>query len=461
MIRSAAVMLLLVACSLPASRDGHAADAVRLAEAGEETRAFSTTVSLEVDGKLVTRALGEKTNALDLEVRARHEFRARRLPPAGRDARALREVRHYDAAEARVVVAKNTSTSSLGDGRRTFVADGTRAGVRLHAPDFALSSRELDLLDVPGDILSILAILPGDERKVGDEWSAPTWAVQMLGSLEAIEKGELKSTLKSVEDGIARVEFSGTLSGGDEGAAVKLTFDGHYLFDTANAFVSHIELAQRDERTIGPVNPGINVTAKVTVDRKTTENDRYVSPGYARGIPLEAPPESMLIVHALPWNAELLLDRTWHVFHQTKQAALLRCVRNGSLVAQCNVTRVAAAAPGKHTDETKFRDDIVRSLGDSLDRIANSEGVDVGDERFVHRVTAVGENVLESTEGTKTIPMTWVYYLVADPSGRQLSFVFIVESELAKQLGGADEAVVRASRFVEPRLPTRAATRER
>lgn len=436
------------------------AEAVRLAEDRDAARVLRTTVALEVDGKLITPKLGGE-NSLKLEVRANHEFRARSLPPAGRDEAALRSLRRYDEAEARIAVEGNRSTADLASDRRTFVADGRGDGIRFHAPDFLLTTAEIDLLDTPADPLGIVAILPGDDREVGDTWTAPHWATQMLAGLEALEKGSIECTLKSVTGGIARVEFAGEIVGGRRGARVQLDIEGHYLFDIEEAYVTHVEMKQTDERTIGPVSPGVNVTASVTVDREPTSNDRGVSSGYAASLPLEPKPLALLVSHPLPWNAELRLDRSWYLFHQTGQVALLRRMRNGTLVAQCNVRRIEPAAPGRHLPEDKFVEDVSASLGEQLEKIAESGEIETDDDRFAYRVAAVGQNVVGMGDEAKSVPMHWIYYLVASPSGRQLSFVFVVESELLPQLGGSDEAIVRASRFVETKPPTRAARRDR
>lgn len=436
------------------------AESVRLAEDRSPDRVVATDVALRVDGKLLTPDLAG-TKSLKLKVRAAHEFRARPLPPAGRDAMALRSLRRYDAAEAEIVVETNTSTSDLASDRRTFVADGRPDGVRFHAPDFLLTTSEIDLLDTAADPLGVVALLPGDDREVGDTWNVPHWGAQMLAGLEALEKAEVECLLKSVAGSTARVNFSGTIVGGHRGARVELEIEGHYLFDVDDALLTHAELKQTDKRTIGPVSPGVEVTASVTIDRRETTDDRGITTAYASTLPLEAEPRSLLVSHPLPWNAELRLDRSWYLFHQTSRVALLRRMRSGTLVAQCNVSRIEPAAPGRHLSTDRFADDVRTALGDQMEKIEQQGEIDTGDDRYAYRVTAVGNNVVGTGEDAKAVPMHWIYYLLASPTGRQLSFVFVVESELLPQLGGADEAIVRASRFVESNTPTRAASRER
>ena len=47
------------------------------------------------------------------------------------------------------------------------------------------------------------------------------------------------------------------------------------------------------------------------------------------------------------------------------------------------------------------------------------------------------------------VPIQWIYYLLADQTGRQLAMVFVVESELLERLAGADEQLAASIEFVD------------
>ena len=106
---------------------------------------------------------------------------------------------------------------------------------------------------------------------------------------------------------------------------------------------------------------------------------------------------------------------------------------------------------GKHTPEVQFQNDIRRSLGSQLKEITNAELLKTEEKRFRYRVTAVGE--------ANGIPMTWLYYLCAEPSGRQISLVFSVETKLLKRLANRDLGIVEGLEFLTPDLPSTAAKR--
>ncbi len=79
-----------------------------------------------------------------------------------------------------------------------------------------------------------------------------------------------------------------------------------------------------------------------------------------------------------------------------------------------------------------------------------SEQLPEEDGHQILRVVIEGEHEVKGKKGSALIPMTWIYYIVADRTGQQLSFVFAVESPLVEQLGERDLEIVKNLRFVAP-----------
>jgi hypothetical protein len=148
----------------------------------------------------------------------------------------------------------------------------------------------------------------------------------------------------------------------------------------------------------------------------------------------------MLLRFDLPWGARFFHDRDWHLFRRTPQAAVLRLLDKGSFVAQCNIAKVPDAEAGKHTTEEQFQEDIHKSLGDKLKEIAKAEELESDDGVYRYRVTAIGQ--------VGDVPMTWLYYLCASPSGKQVGFVFAVETSLLERLANRDLAMVSSLVFL-------------
>ncbi len=110
-------------------------------------------------------------------------------------------------------------------------------------------------------------------------------------------------------------------------------------------------------------------------------------------------------------------------------------------MAQCNVSSLPQANVEKLPSLSKFQEDIETGLGESFGQFisAKQETNHLGYRVF--RVVVDGD--------ASEVPIQWVYYHVADRTGRQLTMVFILEAELIERLTGADEQLAAAVQFVD------------
>lgn len=402
-------------------------------------------VSAEVDvrGKLQTTASKEKTLDLDLAVEASFDYRERRLPGAGRDAEALRSLRQYRQAQAAITVNKNRSFSSLSNTDSLIVAHGNREGITFYQPSDLLTRTELELLQMPGDALAVLGLLPQTKVEVGQKWTVETWAAQMLTGTEALLKSDVACELESVKNHIAKVQIQGSVEGAIQGATTKIELSGFYLFDIDRNYLRSVELKQTEERGVGAVSPGMDVVATVKLDRSPTTESGQVTEAAAEKIPLEPEPEQLQLVLQLPWNATVSHTRDWHVFQRTPHLTVLRYLKGGSLIAQCNLSPLAEPKDGQPLTESAFRELVKKGLGDNLKSIASSHSIPTETKLQLHRIVAKGES--------QKIDMTWHYYL-ASSQGRQMLFFVAFESDLKEQLGEADLKLVKTLEMQQPKL---------
>lgn len=422
-----------------------AAEKYTLAEPADDARVFRVELRPEVKGQLDTSTGDGKLLAHDLAVQATLRYLERRLSGTGRDAEAFRSLRKYEDADAQINVSKQLTSSRLRDDRRLIVAQGRREGVSFYSPDGRMSYGEIELLRAPADSLAVLSLLPPKPVELKEKWSVPSWGAQMIVGSEAAVKAEITCELESVEKDLARVRFSGRVEGATAGAQAEIDVTGHYLFDMKTSYLKRLEMTQKDKRTVGPVTPGMRITATIGLDRQPAARVDVLTDEAVKRIPLDPDPALVHLEFRSSWNVQFEYDRNWHVFHQSEKIALLRLVETGSLIAQCNVSPVPAAAPGQHTSDEQFQKDIRTSLGNRFKSIEKAELLKGEDGCYRYRVVAVGE--------ANKIPMHWIYYLCADPSGRQIAFVFAVESKLLEQLGNRDLAIVQSVNFQTARVP--------
>jgi len=430
-----------------------AAEQYTLKEPSSQPRIESVEMRFDVSGTAEFALEKGKLLAHPISAQATLKYRERPLPGAGRDAEALRALRYYDSLEARIRVADHATSGRLADDRRLLVAEGRREGILFYSPQGPLTAGDLELLRAPGDSLSLLGLLPPKPVAIGEKWTPPSWVVQMLTDTEAASKADLNCTLASVNDGQARVTFEGTVEGATGGSSGKVVLHGSYFFDIKAQRLARAEMEQTEERSIGPVSPGMKVIAKAVVIRTPATNANGLSEEAAAAVPLQPPATLTQLDFRAPWNVEFRHDRHWYVFQQSVQIAVLRLIEQGTFVAQCNLAPVRPASAGQHVPEEQFQNDIRTSLGPRLKSIEKAETIPTDDHRFLYRVTAVGE--------ANKVPITWIYYLCAAPNGVQISFVFAVETSLRDRLGGRDLQMLKSLRFLEaPKTPETAAPKK-
>ena len=323
-----------------------AADRVELKEDAAGGRILEVAADVDVSGKLYPQPGADK--ALKLAVEARFRYAERVLPATGREAESLRSVRLYSEARASIEAGEQISNATLRPAVRLIVAQGQADGLELFSPSGPLTYGELELVRIPGDTLAVLALLPASAVETGESWKAPGWSLPLLSGQEAIEKGELTVKLESIESDTARISFAGEVTGAALGAPSVVGIEGHLLFDLEQKLVKGIELSQTEKRSIGAVSPGLDVTAKSTVQRAPASRPVRLSDKDLAQVPLEPNPASRLLTFEAPaWNLRFYHDRRWHLFHQTAETAVLRLLDKGGLIAQCNIKKLVDAGRGE------------------------------------------------------------------------------------------------------------------
>ncbi len=418
------------------------AQAIPLTESDDGSRVVLNRISVAVEGTVETPDLGDKARSLPLSVTAQEEYYARRLPSAGRDERAFRNIRSYETASVNISVDNEKTRTQLPKVMNIIVAEGRREGLLYYSPEYVMSRNHLDLLSVPGDPLTLLPLLPKTDVEVHQEWPVDTWAISMLTGMEAVVDAKLTCQLTSADEATATIKFHGNIEGAIAGAKSKIVISGTGTFDRKNQLLSRVEYNQQENRSVGVASPGMKVGSKTIIVRKIAEARADLTDQLLSAIPLDPGPKSNLL-HFQPknWKLRFFHDRHWHVFQETAQVVVLRLMIDGSLVSQCNVALIQRVAPGERTPGENFQADIQKSLGDRLTQIVSAEEVSNKDGLFIYRVIAEG-----SANG---MDMIWNYYLVTAPDGRQVSLVFAVEPKRSELLENRDLSIVQSIQFLD------------
>jgi hypothetical protein len=424
-------------------------DKYTLDEPVDDVRIYGVGTRVDITGKV---QMAPKEPQLPQSLSAALSYRERRLLGPGSEAETLRAVREYETAQADINVGGVKTTSRLPEGLKLIVAQGRTEGVELYGVTALLTANELDLIRSPADSLALISLLPAKkEIEVGEKWTVPGWAFQMLTGLDAIIKGELVCTLDAVEKGIARIKMNGKLEGAAVGSTTEVSVSGFFTYNLEGKFIAETDFVQTETRAVGPISPGLDITARIRLLRQPAKasgrlGDQKVIDAAAN----EPQATAKFLRFESPWNISGQHSRNWHLFQVDDKLAKFRLLDEGNLIAQCDMAVIASAKPGEHLSEQTFLTDIRKSLGDRLRTINKGEVVASSDRKFIYKVSA------EGVAGDRNV--TWIFYLVADPSGRQASLMVVLYTDLMDKLLGHDRELVDSLKF-GPAPATRAANK--
>lgn len=450
-----------VVCFLPASSSNCFAEKLELFETYTNELTYDCEATVASKGDVFFTKSEDEKDREKLGASAAFRFLERRLPPAGRDALAYRAVRQFHSTNLKTTVGNHLTEVTLPQEASVIVSEGFREGIRHYSPNTKLTRDSLDLLELPGDPLVLIGLLPLEPVEIGEQWEPSDWVMQMLTGIEAVETTELQCQLSAANSVSAKVSFTGKIKGQRFGANTEVEVRGTLIFDLRTSHIARTQAIYNIKADVGTVDPGLDLTVSSNLVRNVSSAKSPFTEEFLESIPLEPPKEKLeLVFNAPPWGIRLEHDRNWHIYQaildskdaaisKIQPVAIFRLIEHGSLVCQANFSPKLKSAPGQIIPIEQFESDIQQSLGKNFKSIADKEELMTPDGRTIYRVVADGEQEYKGIKGSVMISMNWIYYLVTNNAGHQLSFVFAVEAPLVEQLAKRDLEFVKGQVFVQ------------
>lgn len=403
-----------------------------------------------------------------LESQGDFEFlqRVAALPPGSSGL--WRAARNFSLAKTFTRVGGNHETlTTLPTGAARIRVSSLDNSLIQFSPDVRLTRPQLDLLHFPLDPLAASGLLPQRALSAATErWNADSRTASLLCGLDAVIEQTTVCNPEQLTDQQAVIRFDCRASGAVTGSAAEVKVAGTLTLDRASGILRALKATVQEKRSPGAISPGLDVKGEVEWSQELSESSGAALPE----APAEAAVDSrfLLLTLVTPWQLLLLHDRDWHVFQQTAELMVLRRVRNGALIAQCNLSRAPQQSPGEFSSQDDFLADVEQRIRERGGRIESSNvRQDVNGWR-IHHVRAIGSvPATEMPAGeSQTIPnrllpaggkdrkVLWDYYLCSAKTGEQYSLVFSHLEEDSREFGAAAEEMLQTLtlRTTRPRV---------
>lgn len=353
-----------------------------------------------------------------------------------------RSIRSYNQAEADIKVGDSQFKPLLRPQRTLIAAEITPRTALLYSPRGPLTREELDLIEAQGDSLLIDQFLPDKPIAVGETWKLSENLMALLLGLDEVGQSDVKSDLAEVTDKVARFYMSGNVTGAIDGVASEIELKARYRFDLNRKRIDWLGMVIKEKRQSSPVADGFDLTAQVQVTIVPSDHTAGLSKVDLKDLPMRASPELLQLSHLSKQGGwEIVYDRSWHVYRDQQDSAVLRRTEGGELIAQCNCSSLPQTKPDKLISLEEFQEDIKRALTKEFKEFVQAgQTIDEKNCRVLRVVV----------RGTASdMPFVWNYYHIADQQGRQMSFAFIIEEKYLERFGKADRELIDSLRFIE------------
>ncbi len=403
---------------------------------------------LEVRGDLLVKAEEGGQQKLPILVTGKVSYDERLLAvSASKNMR--RSIRHYHEATAEVKVGQGLATPKLNPERRIIVSQTDDDGAVLFSPLGPLSRDDLDLVDIQGNSLAVTGVLPNRSIQVGDRWTLDRVPLAVLLGLDVITQSDVQGTLEKLDGQTAILTIEGAAEGAAEGIASKIEIRAKANFDVTRRAVTWLAANIRERRDIGQAEPGFNVIARLRLVLSPQSQSDALDDQTLGELTLTPGPGSTLL-ECQPQKSgfRLIHDRRWRVMVDRHDVCVLRCVDRGDLIAQCNISELSDAEPGKRMALETFQEEVRQSLTGSAGQISEASQNTTDDGQRVLRVQAAGV--------TAEVPIVWVFYHISNEQGRQAALSFTMESKVLERFAEGDRTLVESFQFTPRPQPQEA-----
>ncbi len=436
MFKLAVVLVLSVPCA-----SGYAAGKIDIKIAENRGLQQKIDARYEHEGIVTVDNAGQSEAAEKLKMKTVADLVFhQRLTGTAKDPQAIR---YYDSSYGNFNIHKGKSKASLEDNNRLIVArlksvPGQR--IQMASVQDLLNQSELNLIKNPCDPLTFAGLLSRKSVAPGDKWEANKNALANFLAVDRILFTDAKMMLKTATRATARIYLLGQVDATVDDAGTSMKVSAVFDIDRKSSQVKQVRLSISENRQAGQVAPGFEGKSRVNIELRGDDSCKHLETANLKRLT-----QARRIKQRLQWQSDagkfaLEYDPRWKMIASENQAAILRYVDDGDLMAQCNVVQLPSRPASKPLTLESYRKEIETIIRpDKSAKLIGSTKIKTTQGLDAFRVSVKGVE--------KGVPVKWIYYHVAAEDGRRLTFIFTLEQEIADVFQPSDQRMVNGLSF--------------
>jgi hypothetical protein len=297
----------------------------------------------------------------------------------------------------------------------------------------------LELIRNPADPLSFVNLFSHKKVRLGDKWKVPSEVVADYLAVDRVYENDVQLLFKDFNRGIAKIYMVGSVKAEVDDVTTEIELNGIALIDVDNRHLTNLRTTINEKRRPGQVAPGFEGQTKIDVKMASRNSIPELSNDSLTRI------SSKQVERRIKWeNSEaqfqIIYDPRWRIIASENDAAVMRYLDRGDLLAQCNIVELPARPADNPLKLDQFKTEIAKIIeAEESATLVQSEELKTGTGLTALRVVVQGIE--------EKVPVQWIYYHVAANDGRRLTYVFTLEQEIADRFNGADKKLVNETIF--------------
>lgn len=354
----------------------------------------------------------------------------------------IQAIRFYDQAKGKYEILKGETGSSLSDTNRLVVVRvKSQSDKRIQMASVAetLMQHELELLRNPLDPLSIASLVNKEDIDQDKSWQPTDDGLANFLSVDRVIRNDVKIRVKQVRGDSVVLHITGKLRAGVDDVSTDMEIAAIVKIKQGRTQeLSKIKMNLREIRQPGQVAPGYDGKSSISLEMKPDNSCEHLT-----NAALVKHTKGRVIEQRLQWQSpglKIKYDPRWRVIASEPEAAIMRFVSGGDLLAQCNIVQLPARPANNPLTLEDYKKEVARII--AADEVATI--VDAKEFKTEGSARALSVEV-EGEEGG--VAVSWIYYHLNDKDGRRLTFVFTLERDIINQFVPNDRKLVNGLFF--------------